>query len=110
MVIRQAEEALGDQRALARASTPFSMFSLPQLPATFWALRMNHFTYRLTHAQLPSSTLVSCGVMFGYQCFIFIHREFSNIAYYLSIYIYAHTHIHTQPFSPPRQLFHTGMG
>lgn len=39
MVIRQAEEALGDQRALARASTPFSMFSLPQLPATFWALR-----------------------------------------------------------------------
>lgn len=75
MVIRQAEEALEGQSALARASSPFSMFSLPQLPATSWALRVNHFTYRLTHAQLPSSTLVSCGVMFGYQCFIFIHRE-----------------------------------
>lgn len=29
MVIRQAEEALGDQCALAQAGTPFSMFSLP---------------------------------------------------------------------------------
>lgn len=43
-----------------------------------------------TRARLLSSTLVS-PVVFGYQCFIFINREFSNIAYYIHIYIYMHT-------------------
>lgn len=77
------------------------MFLLPQLPPSSWALRITSFTYILRHAQLLSSTLVSCGVMFGYQCFIFIHREFSNIAYYIytRTHTYMYTHIHKQPFS-----------
>lgn len=90
---------------------PFLMFLLPQLPPSSWALRITSFTYILRHAQLLSSTLVSCGVMFGYQCFIFIHREFSNIAYY----IYAHTRIciHTYTgshFPSPRPLLYVGKG
>lgn len=72
------------------------MVLLLQLPPSSWILRMNNsFTYILRHAQLLSSTLVCCGVMFGYQCFIFIHREFSNIAYY----IYTHTCTHMPQFS-----------
>lgn len=112
-MIRQAEKAergLGGG-ALGPAS-PFSphpyqgrrpsMVLLPQLSPSSWVLRMNDsFTYILRHAQLLSSTLVCCGVMFGYQCFIFIHREFSNIAYYIYIRTRAHTeiYIHMPPFS-----------
>lgn len=76
------------------------------------SLRMNSFTYILIHAQLPSSTLVSCGVMFGYQCFIFIHREFSNIAYYIYISICMHTHTYPDAaiLPLPDSSFTRGMG
>lgn len=63
-------------------------------PSLILGLRMDSFTCILSLTKLPSSTLVSCGVRFGYQCFIFIHREFSNIAYYIKIYIYIYTHAH----------------
>ncbi|XP_073740229.1 uncharacterized protein [Callorhinus ursinus] len=88
------------------------MVLLPQLPPSSWVLRMNNsFTYILRHAQLLSSTLVCCGVMFGYQCFIFIHREFSNIAYYIYTHTCTQRYIYTCRHSPaPRQLFHMGSG
>lgn len=84
------------------------MAVLPQLPPSSWAFRMNSFTDILKRAQLLSSTLVSRGVMFGYRCFIFIHREFSNIGYYIYTHIERYTHM--QPFSRSDSSLTWGMG
>lgn len=51
---------------------------LPSCPLIL-SVRVGEFDLQSMRARLLSSTLVS-PVMFGYQCFIFINRDFSNIA------------------------------
>lgn len=84
---------------------------LPSCPHIL-AVRVGETYLHSLRAHLLSSTLVS-PVMFGYQCFIFINREFSNIAYYIHKYIYAHIckQINTASHSVfPRQPFNLGDG
>lgn len=93
------------------ATSTFLHLNSSQLPhaTPILALRMRAFHLQSTHARLLSRTLVS-RVMFGYQCFIFINREFSNIAYYIHIYTHICKQINTPSHSSAPRLHFNHLG